>query len=213
VSFREQEKGKAPATRHGKRLGRKEMRKVALCIVFSSLLVLPGRAQTDKQAAPKDPVATWLRRAYTNGQSEIVRSAEKVPEEFYGMRPGPQVEVRTFGQIVGHIANFNYLWCSQAKSEKNPGEGKDFTTLASKADLVSALKGAFAYCDEVYAALTDASGEQMVQVTREDGRQAQLARISLLILNWGHNTGHYENLVTYMRIKSIVPPSSEPRPQ
>jgi len=119
--------------------------------------------------------------------------------------------VRTFGQIIGHLANFNYLWCSQAKGVKNPNEGRDLEKLASKAESTKALDDAFAYCDGVYRSLTDASAQQVVEITQENGSKARLNRVSLLVLNYGHNNEHYGNLVTYMRIKSIVPASSEPR--
>lgn len=144
-------------------------------------------------------------------RNDILKSAEKVPEDLYSLRPGPQTEVRTFGRIIGHLANFNYLWCSQAKGEKNPGEGTDFETVATKAGLVKALNDAFSYCDGVYAGLTDSSATEIIQITQENGREALVPRIGLLIQNYGHNNEHYGNLVTYMRIKSIVPPSSEPR--
>jgi len=156
-------------------------------------------------------VSTWLRNAYTNNRNYLSRAAEKMPEDLYGMRPGSQTEVRTFGQLIGHLANFNYLWCSQATGEPNRAEGRDFEKTTSKADLVKALNDALAYCDKTYAALTDASGAETLRVTQENGRQTESARMSLLILNYGHNNEHYGNLVTYMRIKAIVPPSSEPR--
>lgn len=165
------------------------------------------------QSAPGNPVSTWLRNAYMGNRNNILKSAQNVPEELYSLRPGPQLEVRTFGQIIGHLANFNYLWCSQAKGEKNPGEGTDFEKVAAKAGLVKALDGAFSYCDGVYAGLTDSSANEIIQITQEDGREARIPRMSLLIQNFGHNNEHYGNLVTYMRIKSIVPPSSEPRPR
>jgi uncharacterized damage-inducible protein DinB len=189
------------------------MNKIFLIVLLGTWLVIPAAAQTGQPSSPKDPMATWLRNAYSNNRNNIRRSAEKVPEELYGMRPGPQVEVRTFGQILGHLANFNYFWCSQAKGEKNPGERKDFEKLTSKAAVVQALNDAFTYCDSAYAALTDASGLEVITVTLENGRQAQVPRMTQLVLNYGHNNEHYGNLVTYMRIKSIVPPSSEPRPQ
>jgi hypothetical protein len=107
--------------------------------------------------------------------------------------------------------HFNYLWCSQAKGEKNPNEGRDLEKLPSKAELTKALGDAFAYCDGVYGSLTDASAQQVVEITQENGSKARLNRVSLLVLNYGHNNEHYGNLVTYMRIKSIVPASSEPR--
>src|ERR1700719_4430025 len=96
------------------------------------VLAASAGAQTKaQQAAP--PFSTWLKNAYMNNRNDISRSAAKVSEDLYGMRPGPQTEVRTFGQILGHLANFNYLWCSQAKGEKNPSQGKDLEKLTSKA--------------------------------------------------------------------------------
>jgi len=189
------------------------MRKVFAIVGLGICFGIPAAAQSGQQNSPKYPMATWLHNAFSTNRKNIEKSAEKVPEELYGMRPGPQVEVRTFGQILGHLANFNYLWCSQAKGEKNPAQGSDYEKLTSKALLLGALSDAFTYCDSAYAALTDASGLEVVTVTQESGRKAQVPRMSLLVLNYGHNNDHYGNLVTYMRIKSIVPPSSEPRPQ
>jgi uncharacterized damage-inducible protein DinB len=189
------------------------MKRVFIVVLLGIVLAIPAAAQTGQQTSPKDPMATWLHNAFNSNRKNIEKSAEKVSEDLYGLRPGPQEEVRTFGQILGHLANFNYLWCSQAKGEKNPGQGSDFEKLASKAALLRALSDAFNYCDSAYAALTDASGLEVIAVTQENGRKAQVPRMSLLVLNYGHNNDHYGNLVTYMRIKSIVPASSEPRPQ
>jgi uncharacterized damage-inducible protein DinB len=189
------------------------MKNVLIVMLLGTWLGIPAAAQTGQPSRPKDPMATWLHNAFNTNRRNIEKSAEKVPEDLYGIRPGPQVEVRTFGQILGHLANFNYLWCSQAKGEKNPAQGSDFEKLDSKALLLRALNDAFTYCDGVYAGLTDASGLEILTVTQDNGRQAQVPRMSLLVLNYGHNNDHYGNLVTYMRIKSIVPASSEPRPQ
>ena len=174
-----------------------------------SLLAVPVFAQ----APPANPLSTWLRTAFTNNHNNILRSAEKMPEENYGLRPGTQEEVRTFGQQVGHVANFNYLWCSQAKGEKNPNAGTNLEKLTTKVEFIKAATDAFAYCDAVYAALTDASGTEMVDITQENGRQTRNLRMALLILNYGHNNEIYGSIVTSMRIKSIVPPASEPRPR
>ncbi|HVB56004.1 MAG TPA: DinB family protein [Candidatus Acidoferrales bacterium] len=186
------------------------MKKIILALLLGCLLTLPALAQTG-QGSSNGALATWLNNAYRTNRTNILKSAENAPEDIFGMRPGPQMEVRTYGQIVGHLANFNYLWCSQAKGEKNPNAGNNFEKVTTKDGLVKAIQGAFNYCDGVYDALTDASGMQMVEITQENGRKAEVPRMSLLILNYGHNNEHYGNLVTYMRIKSIVPPSSQPR--
>jgi uncharacterized damage-inducible protein DinB len=190
------------------------MKKIVCGTFLICLWVLPAAAQMGQAAASKDPLATWLRDAFNRNGSYITRAAEKVPEDLYSLRPGPQMEVRTFAQILGHIANFNYYFCSNAKGEKNPNEGNDFEKVTSKAGLIKALNDALTYCNGAYAALTDASGMEVVQFPSENGKQTQQAlRMSRLILNYAHNDEHYGNLVTYMRMKSIVPPSSEPRPQ
>ena len=163
-------------------------------------------------AAPPTPAGA-LRNYYNGNKNNILRSAEKMPEEFYGPRPGPQVEVRTFGQHLAHVATYNYLWCSQAKLEKNPNAGNALEkTLMSKAEITKTLAASFAYCDSAYEALTDASGAEIVDITQESGRQVRQARMALLMLNVIHNNELYGNLVTTLRMKSIVPPSSEPRP-
>ena len=186
------------------------MSKLVPAILFALILVVPIAAQ-DQPTAPPPSFTAFLKNMYTGNRNEIARSAAKFPEEFYSLRPGPQTEVRTFGQLVGHLANFNYLWCSQAKNEKNPAEGKDFEKLASKAEFAKALADAFAYCDPVYNSLTEASGQEVIEITQENGGKRRINRVSLLVLNFGHNQHHYGNMVSYMRMKSIVPASSEPR--
>lgn len=183
----------------------------AALLVFLLSLGFPMSGQTAPPASSNNVLSAWLRNSYAGRRNNIIKSAENVPDDIYGLRPGPQKEVRTYGQIIGHLANFNYLWCSQAEQEKNPAEGKDFEKLETRAELVKALKEAFSYCDAVYANLTDASGLEVIQITQENGKQAKVARMSLLIQNHAHNNEHYGNLVSYMRIESIVPPSSQPR--
>jgi uncharacterized damage-inducible protein DinB len=160
---------------------------------------------------PANPMSTWLRNAWMGNRNNIVRTAEKMPEENYGMRPGTQTDVRTFGQQVTHVATFNFLWCSQAKGEKNPSPG-NLDKLTAKADIVKVLNDAFTYCESAYNRLTDASGAETIDITQENGRQTKSLRMGLLTLNYGHNNEIYGSMVAYLRMKDIVPPASEPRP-
>src|SRR4029077_5030808 len=144
------------------------MVKIIFSAILGSLLAFPLAAQTGQQSPPKD-LSAWLRNSYGMNRKFLARTAVKMPEEFYGLRPGPQPEVRTFGQLIGHLANYNFRWCSDAKGEKNPKEENDFEKLTAKADLVKALTSALTYCDTAYAALTDANSMDMVQGTRDDG--------------------------------------------
>src|SRR5215475_6947314 len=166
-------------------------------ILLLPILIVPAFAQ-NAPPAQDNPLSTWLRNAYTGNRNNIVRTAEKMPEENYGMRPGAQPEVRTFGQQVTHVANFNFLWCSQAKGEKNPNPG-NLDKLTSKADIMKVLNDAFAYCDTAYAALTDESGKEMLDITQESGRSARSLRMGLLTLNYGHNNEIYGTMVAYLR--------------
>lgn len=152
-------------------------------------------------AAQGNPLSAFNRRAFGQVRLWLVASAEKMPEESYGFKP---VEtVRSYGQLIAHVADAQYLFCSAALGEKNPAPGIEKSKTA-KADLVAALKDAFAYCDRAYDGMTDASAAQTVKLFGGD-----VPKLSVLSVNIAHNAEHYGNLVTYMRMKNVVPPSSE----
>src|SRR6266853_4718607 len=142
--------------------------------------------------------------AYGRVKATLVASAEKMPEENYNFKPTEAV--RSYGQIVGHLADAQYMFCSVALGENNPGLKIEQTKM-TKADLVAALKDAVAYCDKAYDSMTDASGSQMVKLFDLD-----MPKLGALNINNMHDMEHYGNLVTYMRLKNIVPPTSEPPP-
>ncbi|MEZ5355487.1 MAG: DinB family protein [Bryobacteraceae bacterium] len=132
----------------------------------------------------------------------IVKSAEKMPEENFSFKPTP--EVRSFGAILGHIADAQYSFCSAVTGQANPKLQIE-KTKTSKADLTQALKDAFAFCDKAYSiADSEASG-----VVKFFG--GERTKLNVLSFNTSHNFEHYGNLVTYMRMKGLVPPSSEGR--
>ncbi len=174
------------------------MRKL-LPTMLLCLLALPAISQ-EKQ--PSDnPLSAFTKRVYGFQKGILLRSAEKMPEEDYNFKPTETV--RSYGQIIGHLADAQYLFCSKVLDEKNP-EPKIEQTKTSKADLIAALKTAFAYCDKAYDGMTDASGGQIVKLFG-----TETPKLGVLNFNNVHNMEHYGNLVTYMRIKGIVPPTSE----
>ena len=171
-----------------------------ICLLATAALAV----SQDKPAAapsPDNPLSTFNKYAYARVKDVLLRSAEKMPEENYSFKPIDTV--RSYGQIIGHVADAQYLFCSIALGEKNPGL-KIEQTKTSKADLIAALKDAFAYCDKAYDGMTDASATQMVKLFGNDA-----PKLGALTVNNMHNMEHYGNLVTYMRLKGIVPPSSE----
>src|ERR1700761_2094249 len=154
--------------------------------------------------APVNPISTTEKGIYRYISGEVVAAAEKMPEENYSFKPTP--EVRSFGQIVGHVADSQYYFCATATGEQ-PQMKNIEKTKTSKADLVAALTDAVSYCQKAYAGMTDTQGAQMTKMMNFD-----MAKLSVLSLNSAHMNEHYGNLVTYMRLKGLVPPSSEKRP-
>lgn len=153
------------------------------------------------RAQDANPLAADVKRAYDEVKTNILRSAEKMPEENYDFRPAPRV--RTFGQILGHIAQEQYLYfCAPVKGEQKSVDIE--RTVKTKPDLIAALKDSFAYCDAVYNNMTDA---EALKTVNTGGSKSM--KLRLLWMNIVHDESHYGNLVTYLRIKGIVPPSTE----
>jgi len=159
----------------------------------------------EKPSSPGNPYITFTKETYEGIQGILLRSAEKVPEEYYSFKPTDAV--RSYGQILGHVADAQYYFCSKVLGEKNPAP-KIEQTKTSKADLIAALKEAFAYCGKAYDGMTDASGAQLIPLFGDDD---DTPKLGVLTVNNLHSVEHYGNLVTYMRLKNIVPPTSEPR--
>src|SRR5713101_9248450 len=157
-----------------------------------------------EQASPANPFSMYNKIFYARMKTILVSSAEKMPEENYNFKPTEAV--RSYGQIVGHVADAQYNFCSLALGENNPGL-KIEQTKTTKADLIAALKGALAYCDKAYDGMTDTSGAQMVKLFGGD-----MPKLGVLNINNMHDMEHYGNLVTYMRLKNVVPPTSEQAP-
>ncbi len=130
----------------------------------------------------------------------LIAAAEQMPSELYDYRPTE--EVRTFGQIVGHVANAQFMFCSATMEEPTQAE-EDFEERTTKEGLVEAIKKGFAYCDQAYT-MDDATVMGEVEFFGSPG-----SRLWILNFNVAHNFEHYGNLVTYMRANGLVPPSSQ----
>jgi uncharacterized damage-inducible protein DinB len=188
------------------------------CLAFSCALTLAAAPAFAQSAAPpsqppaKIDLAMAIRNSHNNIKGNLSKSAEKMTEADYGFKPsGAAAEVRTFGQIIGHVADANYALCSRAKGEPNSKTPQQFEKTPGRADLIKALNDSLAYCDTVYSSLTDAQALEYITVPGPNNTQRQIVRAAPLMNNNVHNNEHYGNLVTYMRAKGIVPPSSEGR--
>src|SRR5215831_11314420 len=155
------------------------------------------------QTAADNPQLASAKAFYDNVKRLILRSADKMPEDKYAFKPAP--EVMSYGLMLAHLANAQFYQCSTAMGEKTIDKGFH-ESLHTKAEIVAGLKEGFAYCDAAYAKLTDASSAALVNFFG-----SQRTKLSGLYSNTAHMWEHYGNLVTYMRINGIVPPSSEPQ--
>lgn len=151
------------------------------------------------QAQSANPLSTELKGAYTRVKTNFIKAAEKMPEEHYGFKPTP--EMQTFQERIAHIADSSIGTCSSLKGERKSVDAKSKT---SKADVVAALKESFAACDAVIDNLTDADAMTMVA-----GRGASRSKLGILYGIVGHDTELYGYICVYMRLKGVVPPSSE----
>jgi uncharacterized damage-inducible protein DinB len=133
----------------------------------------------------------------------IARAAEQMSEADYAYRP--VASVRTFGQLVGHVAGAQRVYCAAVLGDAPPREDAVEKSATTKAALVAALKESTAYCERAYA-ISDAQAAASVQSMGDSG-----TKLSFLAFNATHDAEHYGNIVTYMRMKGMVPPSSQPR--
>ena len=157
-------------------------------------------AVASAQNTPANPLTLVSKNIYGMAKKNILGSVDKVPEEMWSYQPTK--EVRTFAQLFAHIADGQYEFCGVAAEGKSVQKDIE-KTAKTKAEIVTALKDAFAYCDAAYDKLSDATAADMVSFFG-----MKITKLGVMDFNITHTMEHYGNLVTYMRIKGIVPPSS-----
>ena len=179
----------------------------ALVSVGLAACAPPEPAPVSEQAPPppSSAVTQSLQAPYTAVKGYLIKSAEQAPENVYAFRPTP--EVRTFGQVIGHIADANYMFCGTASGEAGPS-GSVEQTATTKADLQKALADSFAFCDRAFAGVNDATGA--AEATIVPINNMKTTKLGALSFATSHQFEHYGNLVTYMRLNKMVPPSSQP---
>ena len=155
------------------------------------------------QDQPANPLMGTSKAMFGISKGYILGSVDKIPEDLWSFRPTK--DVRTVGQLFAHIADAQYEFCGVAT--EGEAASKDIEkTAKAKGEIVAALKEAFDYCDSAYAKLTDAKAAETVKFFG-----MTITRLGAMDFNVAHNMEHYGNLVTYMRLKNIVPPSTTPR--
>jgi len=155
------------------------------------------------QAQKADPFSTEIKQMYSHVKNNLAKIAEKMPDENYGFKP--TAETRTFAQIVGHVADVQTRSCSAVNGTPKSLNASSKTT---KADLVASLKESFFLCDQAFDSLTDATTLDLITLPGgEHHSKAGLLLMSVI----AHSNEEYGYMAVYLRLKGVVPPSSEGR--
>jgi uncharacterized damage-inducible protein DinB len=142
-----------------------------------------------------NPLTTTLSIFRSNMQDKIMKSADAMPESRYSYRPTK--DVRSFAEILTHVADISYTLCSNVKGKANPATA---TAKRSKPEIMAYLKGSFDYCDGVYSGFTDAHLNGAA-----DFFGARTNKMFILTQVGNHDALHYGNLVTYLRLNGVAP--------
>lgn len=170
---------------------------LTLAAIVISGAPAPAAAQ---EGAVANPAVNTARMLWEPMIGYITTAAEELPDSIYTYRPAP--EVRSLGQLVGHVAGAQYLICAAALGDPPREEDAIEKTRKTKAELVNALKASTQYCRRAYSQ-TDKAAQGKTKLFGQER-----TRLFALGLNATHDAEHYGNIVTYLRINGIVPPSS-----
>jgi hypothetical protein len=180
--------------------------KAVVCLMFASVLTASAaqaQAPAAAQGGQKISLSEGLRRSYNTIKMNLTEASQKFDEASYGYTPSP--EIRGFGAQLAHVANSQFNTCAAAGGQANPNQGSNLEkTKTTRADIVQALADSFAFCDPVFANLTDQSALELVRQG-----QNEVARGSALANLIAHSNEEYGILTVYMRTKGMVPPSTE----
>jgi uncharacterized damage-inducible protein DinB len=172
-------------------------------ISLASLCVLALAPSAAAQAPASTAVTESLKGPYGTVKGYVTRAAEQVPEALYAYKPTP--DVRSLGQLFAHVADANQMFCSAVLGQPAPG-GSAEKTATAKGAIQKALAESFAVCDRAFASVNDSTGAAGLTIL--NGMKS--TKLGVLSLTTSHQFEHYGNIVTYMRLNKMVPPSSQP---
>ena len=185
------------------KMQRKQTMTFGVAVLLATLAATPLLAQT--QPAQSDPMITAVKMGASVVRLSLTKAAAQMSEEDYAFKATP--DVRSFGQILAHVADNNYMNCAVVKGEAPPVRDVE-KTRKTRADIQRALSESFAYCDGAYAVMTDDKAKAMINLGG-----MQMPTLALLMYLTAHHSLHYGNVITYMRLRGQVPSSMQPPPQ
>ncbi len=171
---------------------------IAFVLALSAAVGAP-----EARAQQADPLSAAFKSMYDGIKINVLEMADNMPEAKYGFHPTEGV--RTFGEMLAHVGDRHYRYCAMAKGERSPiAEDELFKTKKTPADQKQALKDSYAYCDAAFGAMTDKRAMEPLSLF---GQQTIIARALLQVI--AHDNEEYGNLIPYLRMNGLVPPSTE----
>ncbi len=170
-------------------------------LALVSVAITPLAAQAQRGGGAGNAAVQAVRWQWQSMSGYVLQAAQDMPEAKYSYRPTP--EVRTFGEIIGHVAGSQRMFCAMALGEQPPAEDAVEKAVTTKAGLVQAMRESNEYCDKAYQQ-TDAAVRVPANLFGQN-----VTRLHALVINATHDGEHYGNLVTYLRLNGMVPPSSK----
>jgi uncharacterized damage-inducible protein DinB len=181
------------------------------CLAFCLLaLTAVGAAQTNIGKDEHRTVTQVLDHSVSSAESEFVSAADAMPDDKFGFAPtnGEFKGVRTYGEQIKHVAAVNYIFGAAILGEKVPvdvGDESGPASLKTKAAIMSYLKDSFAY---VHKAIMTINDKNLVEPMKSPFGEGTVTRLSLATSVSAHAFDHYGQMVEYLRMNGIVPPSS-----
>lgn len=162
-------------------------------MIFAVLTATGAFAQT--------PIISELKQFYTIRKGDLLEAADRMPAEDYDFKPTPAV--RTFGQLLAHIIDAQMGFCSSVKEQPKKLNAAAKT---SKADLVAALKESFDECDSAFDSMTPETATKMIK-----SGNTERSKLGVLLYATTHDNEEYGYMAMYLRLKGLVPPSTDSR--
>ena len=164
-----------------------------------AMLSLAGTGSAFQAA---DPAVASIKGTFDLVKGNILKAAAQVPDDMYAFKPTP--DIRSMGALFAHIADANFMICAAASGEKPAMSGSVEKEKTAKKDVVAALEASFTFCESAFSGMTGARPNESIKFFVSGAH----TRLGVLAFNNAHDFEHYGNVVTYMRLKGMVPPSS-----
>lgn len=178
---------------------------LGLCLAGMAASVFAQTSDAGADQALSGSMAVVAKAMHATIRRNLAEAADSMPAKDYAFKPTP--EVRSFAQLIGHVTNVNFFFCSEAVGAPFPSK-TNAETLTAKAAALQALLDSLDYCDNIYQETTDSNFGERANLAGFGNKPTQTTRGAILMFNTTHNNEHYGNLVVYLRLKGIVPPST-----